>query len=63
MVVCHCNAVNDRSIRAEVLAGARDFAEVAARCGAGDRCGGCRPVVEAMLAEQGVLIRAASAAA
>jgi bacterioferritin-associated ferredoxin len=63
MVVCHCNAVSDREIRSEILAGALGPDEVAERCGAGDRCGSCRPVVEALLAEQGVAIRHAHVAA
>jgi len=63
MVVCHCNAVSDREIRAEILSGALDADDVAARCDAGTRCGGCRPVVDALLAEAGVVIRRAYAAA
>ncbi|HRW38100.1 MAG: (2Fe-2S)-binding protein [Acidimicrobiales bacterium] len=63
MVVCHCNAVSDREIRSEILAGALGADEVAVRCGAGGRCGSCRPVVEALLAEQGVDIRPAISAA
>ena len=63
MVVCHCNAVSDREIRSEILAGALEVDEVADRCGAGDRCGSCRPVVEALLAEQGVRIRPVVSAA
>jgi bacterioferritin-associated ferredoxin len=63
MVVCHCNAVNDRQIRSEILAGALDVDDVAARCTAGTRCGGCRSVVEALLAEHGVAIRRPVAAA
>ncbi len=50
MVVCHCTAVNDRAIRAEIEAGALHVEDVAARCGAGERCGSCVPVIEAMLA-------------
>lgn len=50
MVVCHCNAVNDRAIRAEIEAGALDAEALAQRCGAGARCGSCRPVLEAILA-------------
>jgi bacterioferritin-associated ferredoxin len=50
MVVCHCNAVNDRAIRAEIESGALDADAVAARCGAGTRCGSCVPVIEAILA-------------
>ncbi len=63
MVVCHCNVVADREIRAEILAGALDADDVAARCTAGTRCGGCRPVIEALLAEAGVVIRRPVAAA
>ncbi len=63
MVVCHCNAVNDREIRAQILAGALDAEGVAERCDAGTRCGNCRPVIEAILAESGVTIRTPVAAA
>jgi bacterioferritin-associated ferredoxin len=46
MIVCHCNALNDRAIRAAVCAGARDADEVAERCGAGGDCGGCFEAIE-----------------
>ena len=62
MVICHCNAVNDREIRAEILAGALDAEGVAERCNAGTRCGGCKPIVEALIAEHGVTIRTSVAA-
>ncbi|MCB0961423.1 MAG: (2Fe-2S)-binding protein [Acidimicrobiales bacterium] len=55
--------MSDREIRSEILAGALGADEVAVRCGAGGRCGSCRPVVEALLAEQGVDIRPAISAA
>ena len=51
MVVCHCRAVNDKAIVAEILSGAVDADTLAERCGAGSRCGGCRPVVEELLAQ------------
>ena len=63
MVVCHCSAVNDRAIRAEIIAGALDAEALAERCGAGARCGSCRPVIEAILAtvpEAAVAIRVAA---
>lgn len=50
MVVCHCAAVNDRAIRAEIAAGAIDAETLAERCGAGGGCGSCVPVIEAILA-------------
>ena len=50
MVVCHCNAVNDRAIRAQIESGALDADALADRCGAGARCGSCLPVIEAILA-------------
>ena len=56
MVVCHCNVVNDREIRAQILAGALDVEDLGARCTAGTRCGGCRPVLEALIAEARVSI-------
>ncbi|MCC6217341.1 MAG: (2Fe-2S)-binding protein [Polyangiaceae bacterium] len=38
--------MTDRAIQEAVRGGARGLAEVTARCGAGGRCGGCRPLVE-----------------
>ena len=62
MVVCHCNAVSDREIREQVRAGALDANDIAARCAAGARCGGCVEVVESLVAE-GARIRTRTAAA
>ena len=62
MVVCHCTAVNDKAIVAEILSGALDAESLAERCGAGSRCGGCRPTVEALIAEHAVSIRTSLAA-
>jgi bacterioferritin-associated ferredoxin len=61
MVVCHCHALNDRAIVEEILAGAVDADTVGARCGAGTRCGGCRPMVEALVAQH-VTVRTSVAA-
>jgi len=63
MVVCHCNVVSDREIRAQVAAGALDADDIAERCRAGDRCGGCVPVVEAIVAETRVALPTLSVAA
>jgi bacterioferritin-associated ferredoxin len=54
MVVCHCNAVNDRMIRSEIESGALDAETLADRCGAGAHCGGCQPLVERLLAQFGL---------
>lgn len=56
MVVCHCNVVSDHEIRAAVAAGALDADGLAMHCNAGTRCGGCLPVVEAILTEVSVSI-------
>jgi bacterioferritin-associated ferredoxin len=51
MIVCHCRAVSHTTVLDTIESGARCPDEVAARCGAGSVCGGCRPTVEAFLAE------------
>ena len=49
MFVCSCQAVNDRTIRATIASGARTIEDLAARCGAGARCGGCWPALSELL--------------
>jgi bacterioferritin-associated ferredoxin len=49
MLVCHCHAVADDAIKAEIAAGALSADELAARCGAGSRCGGCHAVIDELL--------------
>ena len=49
MIVCHCEAVNDRTITDTILSGAADAAEVARRSGAGSQCGGCLERIEDLL--------------
>jgi bacterioferritin-associated ferredoxin len=60
MVVCHCYAVSDAEIRSAVAAGAIDADGLAAACPAGTRCGGCRPVVEAIVSEVAVAVTVAA---
>lgn len=63
MVVCHCEAVNDERIRAEVRSGASSQAEVAMACRAGTGCGGCLPVIDDLIDdEQGRLVHLRSVA-
>ncbi len=49
MIVCHCNAVTDRTIRKAVREGASDLGEIGANCGAGTCCGGCRDAVRRVM--------------
>jgi bacterioferritin-associated ferredoxin len=51
VLVCHCEVVGDRTIRAAIADGAADVAAVTRRCGAGGGCGGCHPAIEELLAE------------
>lgn len=52
MIVCHCHAVRAEEIRTEVRLGAETVEVVGARCGAGTRCGGCIPAIEAVVADE-----------
>ena len=53
MLVCHCKAVCDRTIRQCVRAGdASSVEEVGACTGAGTRCGGCHESIEDILEEE-----------
>ncbi len=52
MIVCHCNAVSERRVRAAIRAGASSRAALTRRCGAGGLCGGCVPALEALLASE-----------
>ena len=52
MLICHCEAVNDRTIDATILAGARCTEDVSTMCGAGARCGGCIPAIAQLLVER-----------
>lgn len=52
VIVCACNVVRDDEIRTEVRLGASTVGEVAMGCGAGARCGGCRPLVADLVADE-----------
>lgn len=49
MVVCHCERVNDRTIRKLIHDAGITIDDVIAQCGAGGRCGGCRASIEQLL--------------
>ena len=51
MIVCHCNVVNDRAVRASVEQGARTLADVCRATGAGRDCGACVLSVKRLLCE------------
>ena len=63
MIVCHCEAVNDQTVRAAVLSGASDIAAVGERCRAGTDCGGCHRMLERLLREHSAPTTAAAAVA
>jgi bacterioferritin-associated ferredoxin len=63
VLICHCLAVHERHVRDAVSGGACTVEDVIAVCGAGGRCGGCRPLVADVLAEVGVDLRARDTAA
>ena len=62
MIVCHCHAVRAEEIRSEVRLGAETVEVVSMRCAAATRCGGCRPAVEAIVADEMVRSRTATPA-
>lgn len=51
MVVCLCQGVSEKRVRAAIQAGARTRKQVTAACGAGDGCGGCHRTIKAMIVE------------
>ena len=51
MIVCHCKGLTERDIGKAVREGAVSTDDVATSCAAGSDCGGCRPVIEEILAK------------
>ena len=62
MIVCHCHAVRAEEIRTEVRLGAETVEVIGLRCGAGTRCGGCAPALEAVLVDESIRMRTAAPA-
>jgi bacterioferritin-associated ferredoxin len=58
VILCHCNVVTDRAVRAAIAAGVDDLAAVTARCGAAADCQGCVPAIEELLADAAAAVRA-----
>lgn len=54
MIVCHCRAVNHTVVLDAIQSGASDLDTVAATCGAGSVCGGCRPTIAAFMSGDSV---------
>jgi bacterioferritin-associated ferredoxin len=52
VIVCHCRAVTDRTIRACIREGASTLDVVSAETGASACCGGCEPAVTRILEEE-----------
>ncbi len=49
MVVCHCEALNDASIRQVFGDRPMTVDDVGSHCGAGVQCGGCRDTIASLL--------------
>lgn len=49
MVVCHCLALNDVAILELAQPGVPSVDAVVAACGAGSKCGSCRPLIGEVL--------------
>ena len=56
VLICHCNVVSDRAVRAAISAGATQVEQITALCGAGGECGGCVPSIEALLEDAGIAV-------
>ena len=63
MIVCHCKAVSDRTIRKVIQGGAETPRQIGRACGAGRTCGGCRPTLSDILERERSCAPAAAAEA
>ncbi len=61
MVVCHCLAINDSTIRELLNSGALSVEEIGTRCGAGTECGACVENVRRLAVPQSLAIRIGAA--
>ena len=51
MIVCLCRGLGENAIRTTIARGGDTRDRLAAICGAGDDCGGCSPMLDALLDE------------
>jgi bacterioferritin-associated ferredoxin len=51
MVVCLCQGISDRTVRASIESGAHTRQQVTQSCGAGDGCGGCHRTIKTLIVE------------
>ena len=61
MVVCHCLAINDSTIRELLNSGALSVEEIGTRCGAGTEGGACVDNVLRLAVPQSLAIRIGAA--
>ena len=61
MVVWHCLAINDATIRDLLATGALSVEEIGTRCGAGTECGACVDQVRQLVGPRSLTIRPAVA--
>jgi len=52
LLICHCAGVRDARVLDAIASGSGSCDAIAAACGAGARCGGCRPLLEQLLAQR-----------
>ncbi|MFO0749440.1 MAG: (2Fe-2S)-binding protein [Myxococcota bacterium] len=52
MIVCVCEGVSDREIRANIQQGASSLSELGRRCKVGLDCGRCREAIRGMLGDR-----------
>lgn len=48
-IICHCEAIRERTIVQAIHRGATTVADLQVECGAAMRCGGCRPALVELL--------------
>lgn len=49
MLICHCTAANDESIRLHIADTNDTVEDISTRCGAGGQCGGCHEAINAVI--------------